>query len=222
MSPLSDAYRGTGRCRQIPIALVTFYSPMAKTLTVESAENRAVSVSVCAGGEHDFVFCSVSDCLREGSHFSILRHRISTGLLHRRSGVCAGCWQRWAGLCRGDTPHVQVEFSTRSGHQVRDNLATGGTDCGSDSVGKHVVVYYNRASPTDAALGGGNADIGAPGWIGLGLLLYGLVEVGKWALRAHGVRGALATVAYPSTEVGTDPFGKGPSGACLVADPRSR
>ncbi len=104
--------------------------------------------------------------------------------------------------CEGeDTPHLQVEFSTESGHQVRDNLAIGGTGCRSYTVGKHVVVDYNRASPADAAVAGGNADIGTPGWIGLGLLLFGFVEVGAWVLRSHGVRGAIATVAHPSTEV---------------------
>jgi hypothetical protein len=189
---------------------VVFDPHMAKTPTIESPVNRArkrlrrrrrgarlrllLGVGLLAGGLTVFNVAQ--------SHIDWLTTngvQVSALVVGNDGPGCSG----------EDTPHVQVEFSTRSGHKVRDNLATGGTDCGSYTVGKRVVVYYNRASPTDAALGGGNADIGIAGWIGLGLLLYGFVEVGKWAFRSHGVRGALATVAHPSTEVGLTRLEKG-------------
>ncbi len=77
--------------------------------------------------------------------------------------------------CGGeDVPHVDVAFTEFPGVRVTDNLATGGTGCGDFHIGQKVWVYVNPSNPSDAELPGGQADIGTPGWVAFGLILFGL------------------------------------------------
>ena len=198
------AYTGTGpgRFAAHRSHSGTLGPPMAGTITTASSEDRPrkrlrkrrrgarlrllLGVGLLVGGLTVFSVAS--------SHIDLLTaHGV------RVSAIVVGNDGR--GCEFEDTPHLLVEFPAESGHQVRDNLAIGGTGCRSYTVGKHVIVYYNGTNPSDAAVGDGNADIGFSGWFGLLLLVGGTAEVGEWVWRSHGVRAALATVAHTCTEV---------------------
>ena len=104
-----------------------------------------------------------------------------------------------------DVPHIDVAFTEFQGVRMTDNLATGGTGCSDFHIGQKVWIDVDPSNPSDAELSGGNADIGAPGWIAFGLVLFGIGTSWKgWRelLRVRRtVRNSLDDIAPPKSRL---------------------